>query len=243
MIVMLLGFVVLAYVQFADAEIQKKHIGIEFSESCLLLISVEDFETCSNPKFVKSLYPEIQLKPSYQKMFAGLAEDEKTPYQLTSAISNHQFECIRKNYCDIFMMNDNQKVIYWYDFDQKSRPYLDSIIAITPNLLHKNTDRSINDLVSNGSDRYLSFAVDRLIFNTCNKITYEPELIWLELGNIIWYVTNDCLDVLHLGSLAHPFEIELNSTEIDVTTSPNWQYQQQLEELKKKYKENRLGKD
>lgn len=219
------------------------HIGIDFSNTCISLETLNQTNPCFDSDYVKLLYPPVKLKPNYQTMFDNLAPDEKTPYQLSSAIRSHVLACIQKDYCNIFELDENQKYVYWYDLDRKPRDYIDKIITIHPNILHKSLIGTKYDIIDNEESRTLTLDINQLSIRSCRNVAYSPDFLPFEMGFIINYLSNDCKDKTDLGKLAMPYTEPLTKSEIDVTTSANWLYLNSLEELKNKYRENRIGKD
>ena len=109
-------------------------------------------------------------------------------------------------------------------------------------MLHKNID--VKDTITdNGTNRLISFNVNRLHVDSCRYVNYDPFLIWNELGRIIWYVNDNCQDIAKLGTLADPFVQNLTKSEIDVSTSAKWLYLNGQQALKEKYKGLMIGKD
>ena len=109
-----------------------KHIGIEFSSSCVTLQKLNDSDVCSNSDFVKSMFPPIKLKPAYQVMFDNTEKTDQLTYQKNDIMQNHRSSCIIKNYCNVFDIKPGTKIIYWYDIDSKARGYLIQLLQLTP---------------------------------------------------------------------------------------------------------------
>ena len=221
------------------------HIAIEFSESCVLLQSLGDADTCSTPQYLQKMFPEAKLKPSFQKLFDNAKDNKETQVQKNDILLNHKLSCVQKDYCEVFSIDETKKnkLVFWYDPDQKIRGYYDHVITITPNILHANIDPYKNVISSTETTRIIEMEIDQLYFESCSEIIYKPDYIWLEMGNIIGYLVNDCSSPKLLGSLYIPYAIELEKHDLDVTTSPNWQYLKQQEELLPKYKQYQIGKD
>jgi len=235
--------------QLAQAEEQKiKHIGIEWSETCLSLISLGDFETCGNPDKIKQAYQQNPLKPNFQTMFDNMAKTDKADYQKRNILNNHIKSCIRENYCNVFEEYDyKQNVYYWHDIGSDSRSYLDKMITINANMKHTNLN-VVNEQVFTFTDsRALILDTNQINIRSCHVVAYTPgdttNKQLMEMGFIMWYIQDDCKDNAKLGILNAPYMEELTLTVIPVDESPAWLELQRLEGLKSKYKENRLGTD
>lgn len=251
-IMILIGIAIILLIAFAiasndvfgmePAKPNIKHIGIEFSESCLMLISLNDLDTCSTPEFLKILYPETPLKEKYQTLFDNAQTQNKENSFQNKSVQNFELACIKFNQCDIYQLKPNQDVIFWYLYDDKERDYLDHIIVITPNILHLSYEYD-GLIIENQTGRHLQTDINQVILTTCHFITYNPVVIWKELGFIINYIKNNCQDLNDLGALNEPYTIPLNKTEFNPLDSPSYIYREYLESLKSKYKNNMLGKD
>ena len=242
------------YLTFAQAEAQETkytHIGIEFSNTCLTLIDLGDVWTCSTPEEIQKRFIPTGLKSNWQIVFDNTNKDDPFEYQKANNIfNNHQKSCFYKDYCNVFDIKDGETVLYWYDFPNENRQYLDHTIIINTHLLNKNIDKSLDSIVINdgqniGDDksRYLALEVDRLHIDNCRIAMYDPEMILVELGSIIWYLEDNCKDKKKLGIMGIPFIEELVYSEYIPTESPAWLELQNLEALKTKYKGLMIGKD
>ena len=230
-------------IPLAHAE-NTKHITIEWSEACLALIELGDLETCGDPNLIKSAYPQAQLKPNYQKMFDDSAKLEKTKYQINDAVLNHKKSCVKADYCNVFD-NYDSKIYYWYDPDQSIAGYYDKRITINTNMKHTNLNIQNDQVFDNGTSRSLILDTNQINIRSCQIVAYTPEnhRMLLEMGGLMWHLLTDCTDINRLGILKTPYIEELQKKPYDPRDSPNWQILQELEALKEKYKENRLGKD
>lgn len=221
-----------------------KHIAIDFSETCKGIQQGGDNETCSSPEFVKSLFPETKLKQAYQTMFDNANNEPKQPYQQQSILLNHKFSCVKEDYCNVFNILPGQKILYWYDPDYKTTGYYDAIITIQANIKHKNLNTSFDVIQDNGTNRKIDLDTNQLNNKYCKLITYKPDNIGIELGRIIWYVSDLCLDAKKLSYLADPFTIPLDKTDIGILeNSYKWSWLNNQTAIKEKYKEYRIGKD
>lgn len=223
-----------------DEKTNNKHIAIDFSASCLTIIELGDLVTCSTPEFYKMMYDESKLMPSVQKQF----NDSPNETANKKILMLHKKACMLQNYCNAF---DNYgSTFYWYDIDNELRGYMDQIITITPNILHKSII-SLNTTIidqNNTKTRHLELEIDHVIIRSCYQITYNPTpKIMLDMGLIMWYLSSDCKDIEKLGYMANPFIKVLPKYDFDISTSPNYLYLKELEALKSKYKENRIGLD
>ena len=233
--------VLLPYVQAEEPKI--KHIVIEWSEACLTLISLGNFEPCGNPETIKLMFPPPTLKPNYQKMFDDSAKIDRAKYQINDAILNHKKNCVKENYCNIFENYSN--TYFWYDPDQAIAGYYDKRITISSNMLPKNLNTINDEIFVNATNRFLILDTNQINIKNCNKITYAPDYYRMiyEMGGLMWHILDDCKDNKKLGILNTPY-IEIHDlTVIQIDESPNWQILQAFEALKAKYKENMLGKD
>lgn len=228
--------------QTAYAEYSYKHIAIEFSESCQLLQLLNDTQTCSSSEFLKSMYSETKLKPSFQKLFDNAQDSKRSDYQKNDILLNHKMSCISKNYCNVFDVDENQTVLYWYEPDNSLRGLYDGVITISPNILPKNIDSS-EPIISENQTRTLHLQIDRFHVSNCWNVAYNPDVIWQELGFLIWYVADDCTDSKKLGILDRPYTKQLKVTKIDITTSSNWQYLQEQKRIISQYTKNYIGED
>ncbi len=226
------------------AEEQKiKHIGIEWSETCLSLISLGDLETCGNPELIKTAYSQNALKPNYQRMFDDMAQNDKAQYQKRDILNNHIKSCIKENYCNVF--EPYGSVYYWYDITQETRGYMDKVITINANMKHTNLNVVNEEVFTFDNSRALILDTNQINIRSCHVIAYTPDYytMFRELGGLMWYLLDDCKDNAKLGLLNIPYMEELTLTVIPVDESPAWLELQRLEGLKSKYKENRLGTD
>lgn len=214
----------------ADAQ-SYTHIGIELTDSCLSLISTGDIETCRDYPYLDAMYSETKPKESYQKLIEQAELTDKTHYQMNNILLNHKIQCVSKDYCNIFEINKNHKVLYWFSPDDKVRPYLDILIRIHPNLLHKNIDQTLEPISGNYTSREISFEVNRLfVYPSCRIADYTPEILYRELGGLIYYMLDNCLNDNLLGKLKPKYTEPLDKHILDIETSPNWQYAQKLKQ-------------
>lgn len=171
------GFIFL--IPLVHGETQITHISIELSQSCATLASLNDTNTCSNEYFIKLLYPELKLKPQFQKLFDEAQKTERASYQTNNAILNHKLACIQKGSCNIFNIGENQKVVYWYNPESKIRPYLDIQIKIEPNTLRTNIiDDSSTTQLRKNTQLIKEYAADQL--TKVNRINILDKLIETE---------------------------------------------------------------
>lgn len=223
-----------------NAETNITHIAIEFSDSCKVLISINDTETCYSFFFLDSMYPDTKLKKDYKHILEQIKIDPKTEYQTRNAILDHKLQCVSRDFCDIFEKRDNQEVMYWYNPDDKVRKYYDAIITIYPNMLIKNIKRDSEEsiFIDNGTMRQITYNTNRLyIDDGCKHVTYDPLVISEELGRIIYYVYNNCRDDSILGKLKDNYIQTIDKHVLDITTSPHYQYEQELKAKMEKCKE------
>ncbi len=235
--------------QLAQAEEQRiQHIGIEWSETCLALISLGDLETCGNPENIKTAYTQNPLKPNYQSMFDNMAQNDKADYQKRNILNNHIKSCIKENYCNVFKEYPYyQSVYYWHDISADSRSYLDKIITINANMKHTNLNVINEEVFTFTDSRTLILDTNQINIKYCSIISYTPgdttNKQLMEMGFIMWHIQDDCKDNAKLGILNVPYMEELTLTVIPVDESPAWLELQRMEALKTYYKENRLGTD
>jgi hypothetical protein len=230
---------------FAD-DTKVKHIGIEWSQTCLVLIELGDLETCGNPEQIKQAYTQNPLKANYQKMFDDMALNDKAPYQKNNIYNNHVLSCIKADYCNVF--NNyyfNSNTWYWFDIPNEARSYLDKIITINAHMKPDNLNTQNEEIFTNATARFLILDTNQINIRSCNVIAYTPEpyRMLMELGGLMWHILDDCKDNAKLGVLNAPFIEIHNKTIIPVNDSPAWLELQRLEALKAQYKENRLGTD
>ncbi len=122
----------------------------------------------------------------------------------------------------------------YYDVDKIDRVFVDPpqgmsdrihMITIVPSL----DNYTLNSDMGNGTDRFLFH--DRYI-DKCKKAIISAS-VWLELIPITLFdFRNNCID----SDFEEREVIPINQTEIDITTSPNWKYNQWLNESKNKCK-------
>lgn len=236
----------------AFAETSYKHVGIQLSNSCLSLITLNDTGTCSTFDYLDILFIETVPKDSFQKLIDNTQRTERTKYQVNNILLNHQYQCVTRDYCNIFNLkgdnvypNFEGDVLYWFDPSDKFLPNLDILIRIHPNLKPSNIDKSLESIQNNATMRTLILEVDTLFINSSCKIADYTikNNIDMELPFVIWHMIDNCKDLKILGGLDEPYTKELDKHELDIATSPNWQYQKELKELKIKYKEYQIGKD
>lgn len=229
-------------VSFAE-EVKPRHVLIDYSEVCHSLQELNGVNPCYDLNEIKTLYPPLALKPSFQKMLDDSAKIERAPYQKSNWLQNHIFACVSKDYCDVFDHKDHSTLVYWYDLDPKARGYVDATITIHPNILHKSLDKSQNDIVFEDGNRYLEFDINQISIRSCRVVAYTPDVLPLEMGYLLQYLSNNCVDEKDLGYLAEPYREELKQTPYNPNESPAWLEIQRMEELKNKYRELRIGKD
>lgn len=246
------GLILFFNMQGAFAETNYKHVGIQFSNSCNSLIEIEDYETCSSYDYLDTLFIETIPKDSFKTLIDIAQNTEKTKYQINNILLNHQYECVTRDYCNIFNLKGGNiypdfegNVLYWFDPDLKFSPNLDILIRIHTNLKPANIDKSLEPIQNNDTSRTLTLEVDSLFINSsCRIADYTiKDNIDMEIPFIIWYMIDNCKDSKLLGGLNEPYTDDLSKHYFDPTTSPNWQYEQELKELKLKYKEYRIGLD
>lgn len=202
------------------------HIGIEWSQSCQTLNTIHN-DKCSSPDFVNLLYQDTKLKPSYQKAYDDAQADQKTKIHTNGVLIKHKLSCISKNYCDAFT---NSTVYYWFNPDKSSRPYLDHIITLTPNMLDRNIYQTnkTNPIIDNGTSRAITFNTHDLFIDSCATAILKPGVIWKDLGRVIHYMVNGCQNPELLGNLKDNYVEPISKHILDITTSPNWNYTQKL---------------
>ena len=247
-IMALIGFFMILFISFilSNSNVfgasDMKHIGIEFSESCLTLISLNDTDSCGSPEILQLVYPEVKVKQSYQELFDNAQKQNKEAYQQNNSIQNHLLACLKYGSCNVYDFQPGQKIGYWYNYDKKARDYLSHIIVIQPNILHLSHDfESI--ILDNGTARNIEFEFNQIAISSCHRITYNPIHILKEFGYILYYLGNNCTSEKYLGPLADPYIHPLEKTPFNPLDSPSYIYREYLESLKSKYKENRLGLD
>lgn len=228
--------------QPAQAE-EPKHIGIEWSEICWLLINGGDLETCGNPDEIKQAYLQAPLKPNFQKMFDDMAKNDKAEYQKRNIFNNHLKSCVKENYCNVF--ESRSSVYYWYDITQETRGYLDKVITINANMKHTNLNTQNDEVFVFTDSRALILDTNQINIRSCHKIAYAPEpyRMFMEMGSIMWHIQDNCKDNGKLGLLNTPYMEELELTVIPIDDSPAWLELQRMEGLKAKYKEYKIGSD
>lgn len=242
MVISLIFFLWLSYDHFVNAE-EPKHIAIDFSDSCLAMFELDNFDSCGDPNVIMQAYPQAKVKPTFQKMLDDSAKLERVKYQKNNILQNHIKSCVTENYCNIF--DNYSNVYYWYDPDYNIRGYYDKIITISPNLKHTNLNTQNQEIFDNGTSRTLILDTNQINIRSCHNIAYTPEPFRQiqEMGGLMWFILTDCTNENRLGVLKEPYTQQHTKHDLDITTSPNYQYLKQLEELKNKYKENRIGKD
>lgn len=201
------------------------HIGLEFSSSCLALISVNDTKTCGSPELLQQIYPETKLIPSFQNSFEETKKIPKDYAKAKSFLLFKKLDCIKNNYCNIF---DN--VSYWHNPDNLARPYFDILITIQTNMKLSNYNKTANPITTGDNSRQITYDVYNLHIEDCRKAIYDPDVLWKEIGHIIHYMINDCENERDLGTLKTIYSQSLPKHELDVTSSPNYQATQKLKE-------------
>lgn len=234
-------FLFLSYEHFAHAETKYYHYVIEWSETCKELINLGDLETCGDPEIIKQMYSPPVLKPNYQKMFDDMAEIPKAKYQKSDVLLNHRHSCVRENYCNVF--ENYYNFFYWYDPDKKTRGYYDKIITIHPSLKHTNLNVKNQEVFVNDTKRELILDTNQINIKSCRNISYTPEnyRIMIEMGSIMWYISDNCTDENKLGVLKEPYKQDLIKTPYSPLDSPEWKILQEAEALKDKYKGYMIG--
>lgn len=247
-----ISIIIIFYVYFTEIylEPQKaygqtyKHILIEFSDTCLSLQKLGDYDTCGNPELIKAMFPTVKLKQTYQSMFENAEQTDALPYQQNNIVLNHKLFCIMENYCNVFDMKNSLSLVYWYDSDSKLRSYYDSIITINSNLLHKNLNTPEDIIQDDGTKRKIDFDANQINIKYCKFVTFDPYDIGLELGSLIWYLSDNCKDEKKLGYLSEPFVYNLNKTQVgDLSDSYAWSWLHNQTAIKEKYKGYMIGKD
>lgn len=227
LIIIMIGLGLALFLIPANAETKLIHIGLSLSESCNSLIESGDVETCSSYPYLNSLYPETIPKESYQRLIQEAEQTEKTQYQINNILLNHQIQCISKDYCNIF--ETKSKVLFWFNPDTKVRPYLDVLIEIHPTLKHTNIDKTLQPITTNSTHRQLDLEINRLyVHPSCRIADYTPEILYREMGGIIYYMLNNCHNDNHLGILKPNYSQQLSKHIADLSTSPNIQAQIKL---------------
>ncbi len=242
---LIIGLVIgsVLYGQANAEEPMTKHIVIEWSEACLILIDLGDLETCGNPELIKSIYPPPAIKPGFQKMFDDSAKTDSTKYKINNVLLNHKKSCVLENYCNVF--DNYSNIYYWYDPDQSISGYYDKRITINTHMKHKNLNVQNDEIFVNDTSRSLILDTNQINIKYCRDVSYSPEAYRMirEMGGIMWYILYDCDDFSKLGVLSDPYVEIHNKTDYSPLDSPEWKNLQELEALKTKYKENMLGKD
>lgn len=205
-----------------------KHIGIEWSKTCESLMITGDQKTCSTKEFIKSLYPDTKLKQDYQNSLNNLKNDEQTKFKTNNYISKQKLSCISKDYCDIFQVKRNQKVLFWFDPDYDVRGYLDFTITIQSNMLDKNPNFAVSPISDNGTNRKISFKIHDLYIHSCDTAIIRSDQLYIDLGKILYYALKDCQNPEILGKLKDNYEEPLSKHILDITTSNYWQEQQKM---------------
>lgn len=219
---LLIGSFSLVYADFT-------HIGIEWSKTCETLILSGDFNTCSHPDFVNALYHDTKLKPSYQKIIEDVKDDPEKKFKTNNQLLINKSTCVKRDNCFIFELYPNQKILYWFNPDDSYRDYLDKIITIQSDMLIRNLIDDSNPIIDlDGSTRKITFDTNNLFIDSCSRAYLDPDIIWQDLGKVIYYLSSGCKNPEILGKLKDNYEAPISKHILDIETSPNWQFEQKM---------------
>lgn len=198
-----------------------KTIGIQLSQTCLRLISVNDTQC---PTYENEVLQS--LDNSDRTISGDFSYDDQGIYRRDKPqIRNHHLIYNVDGYegYNILLDPDGHttskiKMIYLeINFDQ----YLTS-----------------SDHEKHGQNR--TYHIDRHI-SKCKVATLNAEKYFEMLADTIFYMRNGCkAEFTKFDSLV---EVQDHKTEFDIRNSTKYQYDKLIQEAKTKYKENRIGKD
>ena len=240
LLIIILSLAIIGTFSTAYAELQQikittpnpgnfKHIGIEWSKSCEYLISLNDVKTCSSKDMIKSFYPDTKLKADYQKSLNSIKDDPQKIFKANNYIKKNKLDCISRDYCNLFAIKHDQKVLFWFDPDQDARGYLDFIITIQSNMSSKNISLKGSPITDNGTTRTISFNTHDLYVHSCDRAIIKSNQLDKDLGKIIYYALGNCQNPAILGNLKDNYSETISKHILDITTSPNWQAKQKMQ--------------
>lgn len=217
------------------------NLGIKYDRTCQTLLSINDTSICPDPKLLNMLMPSIELKKEY----SDIMESETNQINLIQnrkEIESRSKICILYNSCQFFDINPKQS---WYTWNDPSEflSYSMDTITITPNMKIKNPiELKYDDITTITADnkRQISFEINQLYISPdCKDAMFAPNPdIWMgQLTNLHYYMFTNCQ---HIELLEPWFDIkyivETDITYYDARDSPNYLYQLELEEIKKRCK-------
>ena len=97
-------------------------------------------------------------------------------------------------------------------------------------MLNKNINTLGTPITDQGTFREITFDTHKLAITYCKHANLDPDIIWQELGRVIWFMLDNCQNPQILGKLKDNYAESLPKHILDITTSPNWQFKQKMKE-------------